>query len=140
VVCYLFQIKKENLEKMYKNKRSSFFIILFAVMIIPLFLTAGNSTNVIIPKPQKLLPGNGKFLLTKQTRYFSDTSLSQNATEYLQRQLKQNAGYLLKKGIASKDTILKRSESLRGTSSLLKRSRSLSKPEIKQVSSMRSFH
>ena len=77
------------------------------VMIIPLFLIAGNSTNVIIPKPQKLLPGNGKFLLTKQTRYFSDTSLSQNAIEYLQRQLKQNAGYLLKKGIASKDNTIR---------------------------------
>lgn len=77
------------------------------VMITPLFLIAGNSTNVIIPKPQKLLPGNGKFLLTKQTRYFSDTSLSQNAIEYLQRQLKQNAGYLLKKGIASKDNTIR---------------------------------
>ncbi len=91
---------------MYKNKPSSFFIILFMVMIIPLFLIAGNSTNVIIPKPQKLLSGNGKFLLTKQTLYFSDTSLSQNAIEYLQGQLKQNAGYLLKKGIASQDNTI----------------------------------
>ncbi|WP_415406296.1 beta-N-acetylhexosaminidase [Sulfurovum sp. CS9] len=73
------------------------------VMIIPLFLIAGNSTNVIIPKPQKLLPGNGKFLLTKQTRYLSDTSLSQNAIAYLQRQLKQNAGYLLQRARVSKD-------------------------------------
>ena len=77
------------------------------VMIMPLFLGAGNSTNVIIPKPQKLLPGNGKFLLTKQTLYVSDTALSENAIEYLQSHLKQNAGYLLKKGIASNDNTIR---------------------------------
>ena len=68
---------------------------------------AKSNTNVIIPKPQKLLTGNGTFLLTKQTRYFSDTSLSQNAIEYLQGQLKINAGYLLKEGIVSKKNTIR---------------------------------
>ncbi len=92
---------------MYKNKLLSLFIVLFMVMNIPLFLIAENSENVIIPKPQKFLSGDGKFLLTKQTRYFSDTSFSQNAIIYLQKQLKQNSGYLLKKGIASKENTIR---------------------------------
>ncbi len=89
---------------MYKSKLSPFLLILLVVITIPLLLAAQNNINdVIIPKPQKFLPGNGKFLLTKQTQYFSDTSLSQNAIAYLQRQLKKNAGYLLQRGSASKD-------------------------------------
>ncbi len=83
------------------------FLILLMVITIPLFLTAGKNINVIIPKPQKLLPGNGKFLLTRQTRYHSDTSLSKNAVDYLQQQLKQNAGYLLQTGKASKNNIIR---------------------------------
>ena len=63
--------------------------------------------DTIIPKPQKLLPGNGEFLLTKQTRYLSDTPLSKNAIAYLQRQLKQNSGYLLKTGKTSKNNIIR---------------------------------
>ncbi len=88
---------------MYKSKLSSFLLILFMVITIPLLSNAENSINVIIPKPQKLLPGNGEFLLTKQTRYLSDTSLSQNAIVYLQRHLKLNAGYQLQKSRASKE-------------------------------------
>ncbi len=88
---------------MYKSKLSAIFLILFMVISIPMFLTAGNRMYVIIPKPQKLIPGNGKFLLTKQTRYFSDTSLAKNAIKYLQKHLKQNAGYLLKRGSVSKN-------------------------------------
>ena len=91
---------------MHKNKKSPFFLILLMLISIPLFLAAenriNNSINVIIPKPQKTLPGKGKFLLTKQTTYLSDTSLSQNAIAYLQSHLKQNAGYLLQKGKVSK--------------------------------------
>jgi len=61
----------------------------------PLLFAGQSSSNVIIPKPQKLRQGQGKFLLTKKTRYYSDTSLSQNAIAYLQSHLKQNAGYQL---------------------------------------------
>ncbi len=68
------------------------------VITTTLLLTAENRINIIIPKPQKLLPGNGTFPITKQTRYLSDTSLSKNAIIYLQRHLKQNAGYMLKTG------------------------------------------
>ena len=82
-------------------------LILLILVILPLFLVAQGSIDVIIPKPQKLLPGNGEFLLTQQTRYLSDTSLSGNAIEYLQRQLKQNAGYLLKRGEASKNNTIR---------------------------------
>jgi len=91
---------------MTKSKLSPFFLILLMVITEPLLLVAGSSTNVIIPKPQKLLQGKGKFLLTKQTRYLSDTALSKNAITYLQRQLKLNAGFLLKMGKASKDNTI----------------------------------
>ena len=77
------------------------FLLLLILAILPLFLIAQGSTDVIIPRPQKFLPGNGEFLLTKQTRYLSDTPLSQNAIAYLQRQLKKNAGYLMKRGKTS---------------------------------------
>lgn len=91
---------------MHKNKRSPFFLILLMLISLPLLLSAGKSVNVIIPKPQKVLSGSGTFLLTKQTTYLSDTSLSKNAIAYLQNHLKQNSGYLLQKGKASKtDTI-----------------------------------
>ncbi len=86
-----------------KNK----FLILLSMVVIPLLLTAQNNIDVIIPKPQKLLAGNGAFLLTKQTRYLSDTSLSRNAIQYLQRHLKQNAGYLLQKNRASKNNTIR---------------------------------
>ncbi|PHS38912.1 MAG: hypothetical protein COB07_02535 [Sulfurovum sp.] len=87
---------------MHTNKESSFFLILLIFISIPLFLSAGKNIHVIIPKPQKVLSGNGTFLMTKQTRYLSDTSLAQNAIAYLQNHLKQNAGYLLKRGSDSK--------------------------------------
>ena len=92
-----------NIKKIYKGKLPTFFLILFVFNMLPLFLFAQNSINVIIPKPQKIFPGKGKFILTEQTRYFSNTSLSQNAIAYLQKHLKQNAGYLLKTGKVSKN-------------------------------------
>ena len=78
--------------------------ILFILISMPLFLLAGNSSNIIIPKPQKLIQGKGTYLLTKQSKYFTDTSLSQNAIRYLQRHLKVNAGYPLQKSRTSKNT------------------------------------
>ncbi len=83
------------------------FLLLLILAILPLLLAAQSSIDVIIPKPQKLLPGNGEFLLTKQTRYLSDTPLSKNAIAYLQRQLKQNSGYLLKTGKTSKNNTIR---------------------------------
>ncbi len=104
-------IREEDLRKMYKSKESFFFLILFMVLNIPLLLAAKNniesSINVIIPKPQRLLSGNGTFLLTNQTRYLSDTSLSKNAIMYLQSHLKLNAGYRLQKGRTSKDNSIR---------------------------------
>lgn len=92
---------------MHKNKKSPFFLILLMLISLPLFLIAENRINVIIPKPQKMLPGKGKFLLTNQTRYLSDTSLSQDAIAYLQNHLKQNAGYLLKRGSISQSNTIR---------------------------------
>ncbi len=77
------------------------------IMAIPLLLIAGGNTNVIIPKPQKLLPGNGKFLLIKQTQYLSDTSLSKDAIDYLQKQLKQNSGYMIQRGRGSQNNTIR---------------------------------
>jgi len=78
--------------------------IFFMLISIPLFLLAGNSSNVIIPKPQKLLQGKGSFLLSRQSNYFSDTSLSKNAIIYLQSHLKNSAGYTVKKSHSAKNT------------------------------------
>ena len=91
------------MRKVTKSKFLSFSLRFLIFITLPLFLSAGNNINVIIPKPQKLLPGKGKFILTKQTRYFSNTSLSQNAITYLQKHLKQNAGYPLERAKVSKN-------------------------------------
>ena len=88
---------------MTKSKLSTFFLLLFVLIMLPPHLFGQNSINVIIPKPQKNFPGKGKFLLAKQTRYFSNTDLSQNAIAYLQKHLKQNAKYLLRKVKVSKN-------------------------------------
>ncbi|MEA3419449.1 MAG: beta-N-acetylhexosaminidase [Campylobacterota bacterium] len=82
-------------------------LLLLFMLITPLFLAAQNNIDVIIPKPQKLLAGNGEFLLTKQTQYLSDTPLSKNAIKYLQRQLKESAGYLLQAGETSARNIIR---------------------------------
>ena len=81
--------------------------LLLSTLLLFASLPVKSSMDTIIPKPQKLLPGNGEFLLTKQTRYLSDTPLSKNAIAYLQRQLKQNSGYLLKTGKTSKNNIIR---------------------------------
>jgi len=73
---------------------------------LPLFLSAENSVNVIIPKPQKVHVGNGNFSLTKKSHYLSNTALSKNAINYLQDHLKTNAGYTLQKSNTSQNTQL----------------------------------
>ncbi|MEA3455991.1 MAG: beta-N-acetylhexosaminidase [Campylobacterota bacterium] len=80
--------------------------LLILLIIMPIFLLAQSSIDAVIPKPQKLLAGNGAFLLTKQTRYLSDTSLSKNAIAYLQEHLQRNAGYLLSTGKTSKNNLI----------------------------------
>jgi len=57
----------------------------------------------IIPKPQKLFPGKGVFLLDKNTAYQTDTPLSHSAVAYLQNHLEYNAGY----GIQQKKHVAK---------------------------------
>lgn len=80
--------------------------LLLGVVIIPIFLLSQASIDVIIPKPQKILRGEGQFLLTNQTGTVSDTPLSINAMLYLQKQLKYNAGYLLQSGKTSQANTL----------------------------------
>lgn len=87
---------------MHQSKKPPLFLILCMLISIPILLSAGKSVNVIIPKPQKVLQGKGIFLLTKQSTYLSDTSLSKNAIAYLQGHLKHSAGYLLQKSSSSK--------------------------------------
>ena len=90
---------------MYKSKNTLFLLILFMILTLPLILCAeNNSIHTIIPKPQKTVGKNGNFVLTKQSSYSSNTSLSKNAINYLQRHLKSNAGYQLQKGQTSKNS------------------------------------
>jgi hexosaminidase len=84
-------------------KKSSFLLLL---IFVPLFLSAKHSTSGIIPKPQTFIQEKGTFLLNKQCTYFSDTSLSKNAINYLQRHLKYNAGYQVQKENTSKNTLI----------------------------------
>lgn len=70
----------------------------FALLVSSLLLNAEESTNVIIPKPRLLKPLHGHFLLNAQTRIYSDTNLSLNATEYLQEHLLLQAGFRLNRG------------------------------------------
>ena len=94
------EIKIQVITKMINRKILPFFLLL----LIPMFLSAGNSINVIIPKPQKIVKQQGNFSLTKESKYYSNTALSKNAITYLQRHLKTNAGYPLKKSNSSKNT------------------------------------
>ena len=87
---------------MHKSQNVRFLLTLF--MILPLLLCAGNNIHTIIPKPQKTVVGKGNFIFTKQSSYFSNTSLSKNAINYLQRHLKTNAGYQLQKSQTSQSS------------------------------------
>ena len=90
---------------MIKSKITSLFFLWSILLLLPLTLFAGQSSHVIIPKPQKLHTGKGYFVLNKATHYISDTRLSINAIIYLQDHLKKNAGYTLKKGKSVKTRI-----------------------------------
>ncbi len=82
-----------------RSGKGIFFVsILFLILSMPLFSAGRDSIDVIIPKPQKMIPGKGTFLFSTQTRYFSNTDLSQNAIKYLQLHLKRNSGYSLAPG------------------------------------------
>jgi hexosaminidase len=81
--------------KISKRRAFSFFLLLF--ISLPILLSAKNNTLAIIPQPQKITQKKGISLLTKNSSYFSDTTLSQNAIKYLQKHLKHNAKQQLKK-------------------------------------------
>lgn len=83
-----------------------FFVsIVFLLLSMPLFSENRDSLNVIIPKPQKMIPGKGTFLFNAKTHYFSNTDLSKDAINYLQLHLKKNAGYSLARGKGTGETI-----------------------------------
>lgn len=56
---------------------------------------AAASLDTIVPRPLHLQKGDGEFLLTSDTRFFSETPLAKNALDYLQKQLSLNAGFTL---------------------------------------------
>ncbi|MCJ7765743.1 MAG: beta-N-acetylhexosaminidase [Thiovulaceae bacterium] len=73
---------------------------LLAPIFASLFLllapvSAQTDVGVIIPKPNRVQRTQGEFVLTDKTHYTSQTPLSKNAIDYLQKQLAQNAGYTL---------------------------------------------
>ncbi len=69
-------------------------------------LSARSDIDVIIPRPQKIESGAGRFILTDKTRYFSQTPLSRNALDYLQEHLKRNAGYILSEAASPQENSL----------------------------------
>jgi len=81
----------------------TFVTLLFSILLSQAHTFARSDVDVIIPKPQKILPGRGEFILTDKTRYFSETPLSDNAMDYLQQHLKVNAGYTIAKAPAPPD-------------------------------------
>ena len=90
---------------MIKSKITSLLLLWSILLLLPLTLLAGQSSNVIIPKPQKFHTGKGYFVLNSDTHYISDTTLSVNAIRYLQDHLKKTAGYTLHKGKGAKTLI-----------------------------------
>ena len=72
-------------------------LLLSALFLIPLFLSASAAVDVIIPKPQKTIAQKGHFVLNDHTRFNTDTALSRKAEAYLQAHLRSRAGYMLKK-------------------------------------------
>jgi len=72
--------------------RQLFLVLPFWLLLTGVLLFAGTPYD-IIPKPQKLLPAKGVFLLDKNTAYQTDTPLSHSAVAYLQNHLERNAGY-----------------------------------------------
>ena len=90
---------------MNKSKITSLLFLCSILLLLPLTLLAGQSSNVIIPKPQKLHTGKGYFALNRDTHYISDTTLSVNAIRYLQDHLNKTAGYTLHKGKGVKTLI-----------------------------------
>ncbi len=71
--------------------------LLFSIFLLLTSLDAKTNINTIIPKPQTFKTLEGTFNLTEQTRYVSDTPLSVNASDYLQKQLFLRAGLTLQK-------------------------------------------
>ena len=82
---------------------ASIFAVLF--LLLPP-VSAQTDVDIIIPKPQKIESGTGRFILTDTTRYFSQTPLSRNALEYLQEHLKRNAGYTLSEAASPQENTL----------------------------------
>jgi len=91
----------------YKSLAIHFGLSIAALFVLALSPAAAQSSiDVIIPKPQKLKQGKGTFLLDRQTRYLTDTPLSNDAIRYLQRQLQLTSGYTLQESPSSKKHIL----------------------------------
>lgn len=58
-------------------------------------LNAETDINVIIPKPQMFKPLEGTFVLSDKTHFDTTTPLASHAIDYLQQQLRLNAGFML---------------------------------------------
>jgi len=80
---------------------SVFFLLTFSLTS----LLAETNNNTIIPKPQVFKPLDGTFYLTEQTALFSDTPLSMDAQEYLQKQIQLNSDYKLQEQKGSRNTV-----------------------------------
>lgn len=83
-------------------------VITYIFLLLTLSLSsllAERNVNTIIPRPQLFTALKGSFQLTEQTLLFSDTPLSINAQEYLQKQLQLNADYTLRKREGSLNTV-----------------------------------
>jgi len=85
-------MKQNNQQKSHLRFFSLFFLFLFTLSL----LHAKKNEQIIIPKPQTFRAMQGTFTFNQQTTYYSNTSLSKRAINYLQDHLKKNAGYTLK--------------------------------------------
>ena len=68
---------------------------LLMLLTIYLSMASSLSANSIIPKPQSSMEKIGEFEITKRTTISTDTSLSRNGIEYLQKHLYGVSGYRL---------------------------------------------
>ena len=83
-------------------RQQTFLFLLFFYVLTSSALLGKSSSDIIIPKPQKMMQGKGTFLLNKEVNFCSDTTLSNNAIGYLQSHLKHVSHYTLSKSTRSK--------------------------------------
>ena len=80
--------------------------LFYIASLLSLSLSAVTTSSGIIPAPHIFQQSKGNFILTDETYYTSDNRLDDDAINYLQEHLNQNAGFSLKKGSNDNNSLI----------------------------------